>query len=169
MSVHSSRIALVTALMCAMLLSVALYLEFVSGLVPCALCLAQRVMFGLIGIGCLLYLLPFYGSRLIFGLLSFVSSGLGVWLASRQLWLQSLPEDQVPACGPDIYFILERLPIFDSLKAMFFGSGNCAEVQWIFLNLSIPGWTLLFYVFTASTSMWLIIFRGPRPFRLFKS
>jgi len=169
MSVHSSRIALVTAMMCAMLLSVALYLEFVSGLVPCPLCLAQRVMFGLIGIGCLLYLLPVYGSRLIFGLLSFVSSGLGIWLASRQLWLQSLPEDQVPACGPDTYFILERLPILDGLKAMFFGSGNCAEVQWIFLNLSIPGWTLLFYVFTASASVWLIIFRGPRPFRLFKS
>ena len=169
MSAHSSRIALVTALMCLVLLSVAFYLEFVSGLVPCALCLAQRVMFGLIGIGCLLYLLPFYGSRLIFGLLSFVSSGLGIWLASRQLWLQSLPEDQVPTCGPDIYFILERFPIFDSLKAMFFGSGNCAEVQWIFLNLSIPGWTLLFYVFTASTSVWLIVFRGPRPFRLFKS
>ena len=102
MSAHSSRIALVTALMCVVLLSVAFYLEFVSGLVPCALCLAQRVMFGLIGIGCLLYLLPFYGSRLIFGLLSFVSSGLGIWLASRQLWLQSLPEDQVPTCGPDI-------------------------------------------------------------------
>ena len=106
---------------------------------------------------------------LIFGLLSFVSSGLGIWLASRQLWLQSLPEDQLPACGPDIYFILERFPIFDGLKTMFFGSGNCAEVQWTFLNLSIPGWTLLFYVFTALVSVWLIIFRGPRPFRLFKS
>ncbi len=169
MSAHSSRIALITALTCAVLLSVAFYLEFVSGLVPCALCLAQRVMFGLIGIACLLYLLPFYGSRLIFGLLSFGCSGLGIWLASRQLWLQSLPEDQLPACGPDIFFVLERFPISDSLKAMFFGSGHCAEVQWIFLNLSIPGWTLLFYVFTASVSLWLIIFRGPRPFRLFKS
>ena len=169
MSTHSSRIALMSALICAGLLSAAFYLEFVSGLVPCALCLAQRAVFALICIACLLYLLPYYGSRLIFGLLSFVSSGLGIWLASRQLWLQSLPEDQLPACGPDIYFILERFHIFDGLKTMFFGSGNCAEVQWTFLNLSIPGWTLLFYVFTASVSVWLIIFRGPRPFRLFKS
>ena len=168
MSAYSPRIAFVTALICVGLLSAAFYLEFNSGLVPCALCLAQRAMFALIGIACLLYLLPFYGSRLIFGLISFVSSGLGIWLASRQLWLQSLPEDQLPACGPDIYFILERFPILDGLKIMFFGSGNCAEVQWIFLNLSIPGWTLLFYVFTASVSVWLIMFRGPRPFRLFK-
>ncbi len=169
MSTHSSRIALMTALICVGLLSAAFYLEFVSGLIPCALCLAQRAMFAVIGIACLLYLLPFYGSRLIFGLLSFVSSGLGIWLASRQLWLQSLPEDQMPACGPDIYFILEHFPIFDGLETMFFGSGNCAEVQWTFLNLSISGWTLLFYIFTGSVSVWLIIFRGPRPFRLFKS
>ena len=119
MSAHSPRIAFVTALICVGLLSAAFYLEFISGLVPCALCLAQRAMFALICIACLLYLLPFYGSRLIFGLLSFVSSGLGIWLASRQLWLQSLPEDQLPACGPDIYFILERFPILDGLKTMF--------------------------------------------------
>ena len=169
MSAYSSRIALMTGLICAGLLLAAFYLEFVSGLVPCALCLAQRAMFALIGIACVLYLLPFYGSRLIFGLLSLLGSGLGVWLASRQLWLQSIPEDQLPACGPDIYYILERHNVFEGLKTMFFGSGNCAEVQWIFLNLSIPGWTLLFYIFTASISVWLILFRGPRQFRLFNN
>ena len=71
MSAYSPRIAFVTALICVGLLSAAFYLEFISGLVPCALCLAQRAMFALIGIACLLYLLPFYGSRLIFGLISF--------------------------------------------------------------------------------------------------
>ncbi len=91
-----------------------------------------------------------------------------MWLAARQLWLQSLPEDQVPACGPDIYFMIERFPLADSLQAMLMGSGNCAEVQWTFLTLSIPGWTLLFYVLTTLGSVWLMLFRGPRPFRLFK-
>ena len=76
-------------------------------------------------------------SGLIFGLLSFVSSGLGIWLASRQLWLQSLPEDQLPACGPDIYFILERFPILDGLKLMFFDQ-EIAEVQWIFSTYPSP-------------------------------
>ena len=54
MSAHSPRIAFVTALICVGLLSAAFYLEFISGLVPCALCLAQRAMFALIGIACLL-------------------------------------------------------------------------------------------------------------------
>lgn len=167
MSAYSARIALFTALICAGLLATAFYMEYVTGLVPCALCLAQRAMFALIGMACLLYMLPFYTSRLVFAVLSFVGSGIGVWLASRQLWLQSLPEDQVPACGPDIYFMIERFPLADSLQTMLLGSGSCAEVQWTFLSLSIPGWTLLFYILTALVSVYLMLFRGPRPFRLF--
>jgi disulfide bond formation protein DsbB len=167
MFAYSARIALFTALICAGLLATAFYMEYVTGLVPCALCLAQRAMFALIGVACLLYMLPFYVSRLVFAVLSFVGSGLGVWLASRQLWLQSLPEDQVPACGPDIYFMIERFPLADSLQTMLLGSGSCAEVQWTFLSLSIPGWTLLFYILTALVSVYLMLFRGPRPFRLF--
>lgn len=167
MFAYSARIALFTALICAGLLATAFYMEYVTGLVPCALCLAQRAMFALIGVACLLYMLPFYASRLVFAVLSFVGSGLGVWLASRQLWLQSLPEDQVPACGPDIYFMIERFPLADSLQTMLLGSGSCAEVQWTFLSLSIPGWTLLFYILTALVSVYLMRFRGPRPFRLF--
>ena len=29
------------------------------------------------------------------------------------------------------------------------GDGNCAEVQWTFLSLSIPAWTLLCFLFLA--------------------
>ena len=168
MATYSARLALLTALTCAGLLATALYMEYASGLVPCALCLAQRATFALIGIACLLYMLPFYTSRFIFSLAAFISSTLGVWLASRQLWLQSLPEDELPACGPDIYFMIERFPLTESLQTMLMGSGSCAEVQWTFLTLSIPGWTLLFYLLTACISIVLMIFRGPRPFRLFK-
>ena len=168
MSAYSARIALLTALVCATLLATAFYMEYVDGLVPCALCLAQRVMFALIGIASLLYMLPFYASRLVFATVALISSGLGIWLASRQLWLQSLPEDEVPACGPDIYFMIERFPLADSLRTMLLGSGSCAEVQWTFFALSIPGWTLLFYALTTLVSIYLMIFRGPRPFRLFK-
>ena len=169
MSAYSARIALLTAFICTGLLATAFYMEYATGLVPCALCLAQRAMFALIGVACLLYMLPFYASRLVFAVLSFFSSGLGIWLASRQLWLQSLPEDQVPACGPDIYFMIERFPLADSLQTMLLGSGSCAEVQWTFLSLSIPGWTLLFYILTALVSVYLMLFRGPRPFRLFNN
>jgi protein dithiol:quinone oxidoreductase len=168
MSAYSSRIALLTALLCIASLAGAFYLEFAIDLVPCALCLAQRAIFAIIGISCLFYLIPVYASRLLFASIALLSSGLGIWLAARQLWLQSLPKDQVPACGPDIYFMIQRFPLADSLKNLIMGSGSCAEVQWTFLTLSIPGWTLLLFVLTTFISVCLMLFRGPRPFSLFK-
>lgn len=169
MKTKSTVVALMMAIFCFGLLVVAFYLEFVSNLIPCALCLAQRIVFAIIGISCLLYLLPFYSSRLIFALTSTFSGTLGIWLASRQLWLQSLPSEQIPPCGPDIYFIFRQFPITESFQTMILGTGNCAEVQWTFLNLSIPSWTLVAFVLLTLGSLWISAFRGPRPFRLFKS
>lgn len=163
----SPYLAFAMAFSCIALLATALYMEFVSGLVPCALCLAQRAMFALIALACVLYLIPSYSFRLACAITSLLASVAGIWLAGRQLWLQSLPPDQVPDCGPDIYFMIERFPLTESLQTLLLGSGSCAEVQWTFLNLSIPGWTLLWFIAMALGSLWLGAARGARPFRLF--
>jgi disulfide bond formation protein DsbB len=113
-------------------------------------------------------MLPFYTSKLIFSSLMASFALIGIWLSGRQLWLQSLPEDKVPACGPDIYFIMERLPFSESLQSMLFGSGSCAEVQWTLIGISIPGWTFIFFLLILIASVWLMLFRGTPPFRLFK-
>ena len=63
---------------------------------------------------------------------------IGSGFSLRQLWLQSLPADEVPACGPRPDYMLEVFPLSDVLKAMVMGTGNCAEVTWTFLSLSIP-------------------------------
>ena len=38
------------------------------------------------------------------------------WLSVRQLWLQSLPKDQIPACGPDLSYMLEAFPLATLLR-----------------------------------------------------
>ena len=59
MATYSARLALLTGLVCVGLLAAAFYMEYVSGLVPCALCLTQRAMFALIGVACFLYMCCF--------------------------------------------------------------------------------------------------------------
>ena len=71
---------------------------------------------------------------------------LGIAVAGRHVWLQNLPEDQVPECGPGLDYMLEAFPLSETLSMVFTGSGECAEVQWTFLGLSIPGWTLLVFI-----------------------
>ena len=82
------------------------------------------------------------GERLYAGLgFLFAAGGFGV--AARQVWLQHLPPDQVPACGPDLFFMVENFPLTRTLQNLFKGSGQCAEVTWRFLGLSIAEWSLL--------------------------
>jgi disulfide bond formation protein DsbB len=71
------------------------------------------------------------------------------------VWLQNLPADQVPECGPGLEYMLNAFPLTEALSLVFRGSGECADVQWVFLGLTIPGWTLV--IFTAFTIFGLLL------------
>ena len=88
---------------------------------------------------------------------------IGSGFSPRQLWLQSLPADEVPACGPGLDYMLEVFPLSDVLKAMVMGTGNCAEVTWTFLSLSIPAWVLLAFAGFIAGSV--VAHRGARAAR----
>lgn len=151
-------------LVCAGLLAVAFYMEHVMGLEPCPLCWLQR--FGFMGAG-LVSLLAFlhgpkgFGNR-VYGFLMVLSAGAGLGVAGRQLWLQSLPEDQVPACGPSVDYMLEVLPWFEVLQTALKGTGDCAAVVWRFLGLSIPGWTAMFFSLVILVGLF-VMFRSYQP------
>tara|TARA_Y100000758_G_scaffold131882_1_gene93287 strand:- start:44 stop:364 length:321 start_codon:yes stop_codon:yes gene_type:complete len=70
----------------------------------------------------------------------------GISLSIRQLYLQNLPPELVPTCGPDIDYLFETLPILEVFMLAIRGDGNCAEVLWSFLGISIPGWLLVAFV-----------------------
>ncbi|MBB3061663.1 disulfide bond formation protein B [Microbulbifer rhizosphaerae] len=130
------------------LLGAAFYLEYIRGLEPCPLCITQRVMLlgaGLVSLAAFLHNPATIGRR-IYGLLVSLWALGGLYFSGRQLWLQSLPEDQVPACGPGISYMLESFPVSDVLKTLLTGDGNCAEVQWTLLGISIPGWAALGFI-----------------------
>jgi disulfide bond formation protein DsbB len=67
----------------------------------------------------------------------------GILLSIRQLYLQNLPPELVPSCGPDIDYLFETLPVLEVFMLAIRGDGNCAEVLWSFLGISIPGWLLI--------------------------
>jgi disulfide bond formation protein DsbB len=129
---------------CGVLLAGALIMEHAFGLDPCPLCLMQRVWFAIAGLISVLSLLhsPRWG---IYPLLTLLAAVAGGGFSIRQLYLQSLPPDQVPACGPDMTYLIENFPLSEVLAAMTRGTGSCAEVVWQF-GLTIPGWALVGFV-----------------------
>ena len=143
---------------CAGLMAWAFYLQYVEGLEPCPLCMLQRVVVVVIG---LIFLVgtfhePGRVGAWIYALLLLVASGIGAALAMRQVWLQSLPKDQVPACGMGLSYMLDTMPFVDAIRRVLEGSGECAEKAWVFLGLSIAGWTLAFFIAIAFIGIALV-------------
>lgn len=117
--------------------------------------MAQRIAFYGAGLFFLAGALhnPQLTGRRIYSALVVVFCLAGIGLASRQLWLQSLPPDQVPACGPGLEYMMEVLPWSEIVSVMLRGTGDCAKVHWTFLSLSIPGWTFVAFIGLAGLSL----------------
>jgi len=144
-------------LICAALMATALTMQYALKLDPCPLCSFQRLFVVALGGLFLLAALhnPGVAGRRVYGVLIVILGVLGMVVAGRHVWLQNLPEDQVPECGPGLEYLLDAFPLQEALSLVFRGSGECAEVQWVFLGLTIPGWMLV--IFTAFTISGLLL------------
>ena len=133
---------------CFFLVAVALYMEHAMNLEPCPLCIFQRVAVlatGSLAVVAALHNPGATGIR-IYGSLVSLASLAGAGLAARQLYLQALPEGQIPSCGPGLDYLLDVFPMTEVIGLVLAGDGSCAEVVWSFLGLSIPGWALIGFI-----------------------
>lgn len=150
------------ALVCAVLLGYGYYLQYVTGLEPCPLCIMQRLaFFALLAVSLVaaIHGPAAMGVRVYAGL-GLIAAAIGGAIAGRQIWLQHLPPDQLPDCGPGLEYMLEVFPLFEALRMILTGSGECAEVDWTFLGLSIAGWSLVWFVLLGLGCLYLLVRAG---------
>lgn len=145
-------------------LLVAIY--FMSGyldLDACPLCMTQRVFVAAWGGVALLAVLhnPTGWGRRIYAALCALAAAGGGAVAARHVWLQHLPEDQVPACGPPLEYLIDTLPFTEVISTVLMGDGNCAETVWTFMGLSIPEQTLILFAVATAISLWQTFRRYP--------
>ncbi len=145
------------AVACAGLLGFGYYLQYFDGQDPCPLCLVQRAFFyGVILVFAAATLhFPGRTGKIVYCSLGALLALGGLGVAGRHVWLQHLPADQVPACGPDLFFMMENFPLSRTLEKLFMASGQCAEVTWRFLGLSIAEWSLACFAGLAAYAVWL--------------
>jgi disulfide bond formation protein DsbB len=155
--------AALAAVACALLLGFGLWLQYGEGQQPCPLCYIQRGFF--IAVMAVLALAALHGPRragsIAYALVAMLFAAGGAAVAARQVWLQHLPREKVPACGPDLFYMLDNLPLGRTLQKLIQGSGECAEVGWRFLGLSIAEWSLACFCGLVLYSLWLGIVRAP--------
>ena len=124
------------------------YLQKHEQLDPCPLCIFQRIGLIVMGVFTAIAFVANPKQRwlrfsLMFGALLGMLWSIGV--AIRHIWIQHLPPDQVPSCGPGLNYWVDTLPLMQVMTEVFKGSGECAVIDWTFLGFSIPELSLAFF------------------------
>lgn len=129
---------------CAAALAFGLYAQYGMNLVPCHLCIFQRVTMAALGVAfALAALFSRPGGRgIFFAILIALMGAATIATAGRHVWIQMQPEGAVPACGADLAFMLDLFPLTDVILKVFKAGGECAKIDWSFLGLSMPAWVL---------------------------
>jgi protein dithiol:quinone oxidoreductase len=152
---------------CAGLIGFALFSQTYWDLLPCPLCIFQRIAFAALGLVCLiagLHAPKGALGRRVYGVLALTAGGTGIGIAGRHVWLTTLPPDKVPACGPPLQFMVDNNPFGDMVKMVLTGSGECAKVDWHWLGLSMPAWSLVWFVALTLYALYAAFKRRAVPF-----
>ncbi|MCE7520834.1 disulfide bond formation protein B [Halomonas titanicae] len=164
MILHSFRSAALTGLaFCVLMMAVALGLEHIGGYEPCPLCIFQRV--AVIAAGIVFAIAAIHSpagrvGKVIYGLLSLTAVGTGAFIAGRHVWLQGLPADEVPSCGPGLDYMMDILPMQDVVAMVLTGSGECANIDFSLLGLSLPAWTLIGFAILAIAPLRMLLMKS---------
>jgi|SRR5699024_3179012 len=144
---------------CLGLIAIALYLEHVLGIEPCPLCHVQRFAVVLFGVICLLAAIhnPARLGQRIYAVLGSLAAAFGIATAGRQIWLQGLPKDQLPACLPSLEFMLEAFPLQEVISKMLHGTADCAEVTWTLLGLNIAELSMINFLTMLAFSVFIVL------------
>lgn len=144
-------------LACTGMMAYALYAEYVLLLEPCPLCVFQRmatIATGIVFLAAAIHGPAGWGRR-VYGVLIAIATGTGIGIAGRHVWLQNLPADEIPACGPGFDYLIDSFPLSEALRLIFTGSGECATIDWSFLGLSMPAWVLICFVALLAWGGWV--------------
>lgn len=149
---------------CGALFAFALYLQYYEYQNPCPLCILQRIAFIAMMVVFLAGAIhgPQHTGAWAYSLLLVIIAAIGAAIATRHVWLQHLPKDRVPECGPGLEYMLNKFPLTQALEKIFRGSGECAEVGWTFFKLSIAEWSLLWFLLLGALAVAIAVAASKR-------
>jgi disulfide bond formation protein DsbB len=149
---------------CVGLLGYAYFSQYVLHLEPCPLCIFQRV--GVLAIGILFMLAAIQGprawGRCVYACTIALAALATMGVAVRHLYIQSLPPGAVASCGASLDMLLKFFPLQEVIAKVLSGSGECAQINWRFLGLAMPGWVLIAAGAIGAFGVWANL-RRPRP------
>jgi len=149
---------------CVGLLGYAYFSQYVLHLEPCPLCIFQRV--GVLALGIAFMLAAIQGPRAwgrrVYAAAIALAALATMGVAIRHLYIQSLPPGTIASCGASLDMLLKFFPLQEVITKVLSGSGECAQINWRFLGLAMPGWVLIAAGAVGGFGVWANL-RRPRP------
>ena len=142
------KINLFGSLLAFILVGLAVGIQAKFNLEPCPLCVTQRIVF--IVIGSLFLLFSFFNpNQLIrFSHLTslLITNIIGIVFAIKHILIQSKWITVPAECGIDLDYMFENFPLTEAFSLLFKGTGDCSEIDWLFLGLTLPQLALIAYI-----------------------
>ena len=142
------KINLLGALLSFLLVGLALTIQTQFNLEPCPLCVSQRIVFILIGL--LFLVFSFLNPTRLIKFIHFASLSVvnivGMVFAIKHILIQGKWITVPAECGIDLDYMFENFPIREAFSLLFKGTGDCSEIDWLFLGLSLPQLALIAYI-----------------------
>ncbi|MGQ4276146.1 disulfide bond formation protein DsbB [Pseudidiomarina sp. E22-M8] len=142
------------------LFATALYMQYQMGLEPCVKCIYQRV--GVLGVG-VAALVPLFAPKFVLArLLGFVG-----WLTAA-IWGFIIADNHVAAqqAKNSFFAVCDTFPNFPGwmplhqwLPEMFSATGLCGDINWSFLDMSMPEWMRIIFASYAIVGIVVLLLR----------
>ncbi len=154
---HSSRrMFMFIVLVCVLMMGYALFAQYVQDYQPCMLCMVQRVFVCAIGLVALIAAVHGAGptGTRIYGVLTALCAAGGMYVAGRHIYLQQLPPEALDGCAPSFEYALSNYDALKFLQTIFIRDQDCGKIDWTFLGMSMPTWTLMGFTGMLLLALW---------------
>ncbi|MRX28209.1 disulfide bond formation protein B [Kangiella sp. HZ709] len=168
MTLNTRALNFLGAFICYQLIVTAYYFQYVQFMDPCPLCIFSRVAIFSLGVVLLLNAIfqPRHESlwNKLLQLLGIAAAFMGIWISAKHVYIQNLPADQVMDCGAPLDLLMDVMPMSEVISTVLIGDGKCAEINFQWLGLTMPGWMLVIFSIAFLTMLYRFVqcFKAPK-------
>ena len=139
------HLKLISGIISILLVILSVIIQEIFNLEPCPLCITQRVIFLISGITFLIFYFKPINKIIELSILGMINL-IGLIFAIRHVLIQRKVINIPAECGIDLEYMFDNFPLREVFELIFRGTGDCSEIDWSFLGLTIPEWSAIWFL-----------------------
>ena len=144
-NIFMDHLKLISGIISILLVILSVIIQEIFNLEPCPLCITQRVIFLTLGITFLIFYFKQINKIIELSILGMINL-IGLIFAIRHVLIQRKVINIPAECGIDLEYMFDNFPLREVFELIFRGTGDCSEIDWSFLGITIPEWSAIWFL-----------------------